>query len=100
MLETRLVLKEMRSFKKSDAKWNQGSGALRARPCPAKLPTCKNERREVFSAPPKRERVKRWWNLPPRIKESCQGQANGWGSLHGVPGRSLHENMKMKPGIH
>lgn len=32
MLETRLVLTEMRSFKKSDAKWNQGRGALRARP--------------------------------------------------------------------
>lgn len=32
MLETRLVLTEMRSFKKSDAKWNRGSGALRARP--------------------------------------------------------------------
>lgn len=32
ILETRLVLKEMRSFEKSDAKWNQGSGALRARP--------------------------------------------------------------------
>lgn len=32
MLETRLVLTERRSFKKSDAKWNQGRGALRARP--------------------------------------------------------------------
>lgn len=26
------MLKEMRRFKKSDAKWNQGSGAPRARP--------------------------------------------------------------------
>ena len=28
---------------KPDAKWNKGSGDLRARPHPAKLPTCEKE---------------------------------------------------------
>lgn len=41
ILEPNPVFKEMRSLKKGLlTKWNKGSGALMARPHPAKLPSC------------------------------------------------------------
>ena len=38
-----------KSTEKPDAKWNKGSGDLRARPHPAKLPTCEKELKKSLS---------------------------------------------------
>jgi len=45
------VLKKIKMFTEElDSKWNKGSGDLRARPHPAKLPTCEKESKKSLSS--------------------------------------------------
>lgn len=80
--EERSTRKYKQIIEKSDAKWKKGSGDLRARPHPAKFPTCEKEIEKSAK----------------EIKESL-GQARWCTPLIPVPGKAeAGSSLSSRPG--